>query len=422
MIKLSYMSSFWQKLNKPSTFFQNGKSDVKSEVFALGEAGGHNFWKVLGKPIFCLAPMEEVTDFAFREMFARYSGHHPVSLREPPLLSKEGNAPQLSQNDTRRSPPIIGGVPRAAGGGGNSFVMYTEFINVDGLTHPEGRKNLAIDLKYSEIQRPIVAQIWGNSPAKFEEAAKIIVDLGFDGIDINMGCPQDKEIGIGACAALIREPKLAQEIISATKKAAGFLPVSVKTRLGYSKTDEMGDWVRNLLETNIAALTLHARTKQEKSKAPAHWEAIKEAVEIRDEMFPMNPHPSPSPRGRGKEVGLRPLIIGNGDIKSRQEGLERVAQTGCDGVMIGRGAFGNPWLFLADDYHPGLNERFRAMLEHAKLFQDTLGEHKSFFIMRKQFKTYCSGFNGAHELRAKLLNAKDLEEAEDIVLGYLERY
>jgi nifR3 family TIM-barrel protein len=324
-----------------------------------------NFWQNLPKPIFCLAPMEEVTDFAFREMFAKYG--------------------KSDKSENRKS----------------DFVMFTEFINVDGLTHPEGRKKLAIDLKYSEIQRPIVAQIWGNSPAKFEEAAKIIVDLGFDGIDINMGCPQDKEIGIGACAALIREPKLAQEIISATKKAAGFLPVSVKTRLGYSKADEMGDWVRNLLEINIAALTLHARTKQEKSKVPAHWEDIKEAVGIRN------------------EVGSQTLIIGNGDIKSRQEGLERVAQTGCDGVMIGRGAFGNPWLFLADDYHPDLKERFRVMLEHAKLFQDTLGEHKSFFIMRKQFKTYCSGFNGAHELRAKLLNAKDLEEAEEIVKGYL---
>lgn len=333
-----------------------------------------NFWQKLNKPIFALAPMEEVTDFAFREMFAKY---------------------------------------------GKPDIMYTEFINVDGLTHPEGRKKLAIDLKYSEIQRPIVAQIWGRSPLKFEEAAKIIVDLGFDGIDINMGCPQDKEIGIGACAALIREPQLAIEIIKFTKKGADNLPVSVKTRIGYSK-NELGTWLRHLLSAEPAAIALHARTKQDKTKVPANWEAIKEAVKIRD------------------DFKSQALIIGNGDIKSRQEGLERIAQTSCDGIMVGRGAFGNPWFFksdigvvcpfMGDLEHPDadksaryipVNEKLRVMLEHAKLFQDTLGRDKSFFIMRKHFKAYCSGFDGAHELRVKLLQAKSLEEAGKIVQEYL---
>src|SRR5262249_40654729 len=156
------------------------------------------------------------------------------------------------------------------------------FINVDGLLHPEGYKKLFIDLEYSEAQRPIVAQIWGTDPEKFYKAAQLIVSLKFDGVDINMGCPQDKEIGIGACAALIRNPSLAKEIISATKKGAGDLPVSVKTRLGYTNTDEMAGWVENLLSCDIAALTLHARTKQEKSKVPAHWGKIAEAVQIRN--------------------------------------------------------------------------------------------------------------------------------------------
>ncbi|MDE2312103.1 MAG: tRNA-dihydrouridine synthase [Patescibacteria group bacterium] len=334
-----------------------------------------NFWQQLKKPIFCLAPMEEVTDFAFREMFARYSG----------------NGQQ---------------------GTGNGFVMFTEFINTDGLTHPEGYKKLAIDLKYSENQRPIVAQIWGNRPEKFLQAAKIAADLGFDGVDINMGCPQQKEIGLGACAALIRQPKLAQEIILATKEGAVSagrrMPVSVKTRLGYSKSGEMAGWVENLLSCGIAALTLHARTKQEMSKVPANWEKIKEAVEIRNQAT-----------GNRQQEG-RTLIIGNGDIKSREEGLKRIQETGCDGVMVARGAFGHPWFFRNDGYQLGAKERLRVMLEHAELFNQELGQYKSFVIMRKHFKAYCSGFSGAHELRAKLMETKSFEETKSIVAEYLK--
>lgn len=351
--------------------------------------------------------MEEVTDFAFREMVARYSGRKELGIRIKEL-------------------------------GGNDFVMFTEFINVDGLTHPEGRKNLEIDLKYSENQRPIVAQLWGRSPLKFEEAAKIIVDLGFDGIDINMGCPQDKEIKIGACASLIKEPQLAIEIIKFTKKGAGVLPVSVKTRLGYSQ-NTIGTWLRHLLSAEPEAITVHGRTKQDKSKVPANWEAIAEAVKIRDGIFPSDPHPSPSPKGRGKAVGLRPLILGNGDIKSRAEGLERVKETGVDGVMVGRGVFGNPWFFNPNVVAPFMGpskepdkssnystdiitpkEKLRVMLEHARLFNETLGDRKSFFLMRKHFKAYCSGFDGAGELRAKLMETKNLPETEEIVKEYME--
>ncbi len=316
--------------------------------------------------------MEEVTDFAFREMFARYS--NPAHNPQPATH--------------------------------NSFVMFTEFINVDGLTHPEGRKKLEIDLKFSQAQRPMVAQIWGNNPAKFEEAAKIIADMGYDGIDINMGCPQSKEIGIGACAALIRNPTLAQEIIAATKKggesAGRRMPVSVKTRLGYTNTDEMAGWAKSLLAMDIANLSMHARTKQEMSKVPAHWDKIKELVRIRDEMR------------------VPTTIVGNGDIKSREEGLARAAETGCDGVMIARGTFGHPWFFRTDGFEPDVKERLRVMLEHAELFDQTLGKVKSFAIMRKHFKAYCSGFPGSHELRAKLMAAKDLAETKKIVGEYTE--
>lgn len=390
--------------------------------------------------------MEEVTDFSFREMFARYSKTVSTSPALPPSLKL--------RRAGRASSPCLG---EGNNGAGASLVMFTEFINVDGLTHPEGRKNLAIDLKYSEAQRPIVAQLWGSSPEKFYQAAQIIRELKFDGLDINMGCPQQKEIQGGACAALIREPKLAQEIISATKEGwlAGKLsrtptppsryarhlpltgeeaprlseqarssppvkgeypakqgegvgvPISVKTRIGYSKPDEMGKWVENLLEAGIAALILHGRTKQEMSKVPAHWDKIKEAVKIRDK------------RQGKRDKDNRTLIIGNGDIKSYQAGLNRITETGCDGVMIGRGAFGHPWLFRADNYQPNVKERLRAMLEHAEMFDQELGKVKSFAIMRKHFKAYCSGFPGAHELRAKLMETKNLEETKSLVEEYL---
>ncbi len=372
-----------------------------------------NFWKNLKRPIFCLAPMEEVTDYAFREMFAKYS---KVSTSSAPrgTFSSAGEGNNVA---------------------GAAFVMFTEFVNVDGLLHPEGFKKLEIDLKFSEAQRPIVAQIWGRDPEKFFRVAQMLAKMGFDGIDINFGCPQSKEIQSGTCAALIREPKLAQEIIAATQKGAGDIPVSVKTRLAYSKLDEMEAWVTTLLEMDIAALTLHARTKQEMSKVPAHWEKIAEAVEIRDKYFKSKSGViarSASDEAILPNEGIassadkalpsrndRTLIIGNGDIKSRDEGLARIIETKCDGVMIARGAFGNPWLFRADNFQPDKKERFRVMLEHAALFDHTFSGRKSFVIMRKHFKAYCSGFPGANELRAKLMLANDLNETKNIVEEYL---
>lgn len=331
-----------------------------------------NFWENLTQPFFCLAPMEEVTDVAFREMFARHSNQQATNSR------------QL-----------------------NNFVMFTEFVNVDGLLHPEGFKKLSIDLKFTENQRPIVAQIWGTNPEKFKKAAELVASMGFDGIDINMGCPQDKEIGIGACAALIRTPELAGQIIQATIEGAGGLPVSVKTRIGYSKATEMEDWIRFLLKFEISALTIHARTKQEKSKVPARWEKIKEAVEIRNEIQ--------------SAVVNKTIIIGNGDVRSMEEGMLRVKETGCEGVMIARGAFGNPWLFKKDttaqefrSYVPTMKEKLAAMLEHLDIFEKWLPD-KSFFIMRKHFKAYASGFENSAELRVKLMEAKDSSEAKKIV-------
>ena len=314
-----------------------------------------NFWKKLDKPFFVLAPMEEVTDIAFREMFARH---------------------------------------------GKLDVMFTEFVCVDALVHPEGRKKMAIDLKYTDKQRPMVAQIWGRSPLLFEESAKIVADLGFDGIDINMGCPQDREVKLGTCAALIQTPALAAEIIKATKKGAQGLPVSVKTRLGYNH-NTIQTWLKQLLAEEPDVVTIHGRTKKEKSKVPANWDEIKKAGKIRD------------------EFKIKALIIGNGDVWSRAEGLEKAQASGVDGVMVGRGAFGNPWFFRPDGYVPGVKEKLEVMLEHARLFEEWLPE-KSFYIMRKHFKAYASGFPKAPELRALLMQTKNADETAHIVQAWLK--
>lgn len=303
--------------------------------------------------------MEDVTDCAFREMFAKY---------------------------------------------GHPDVMFTEFVSTDGLNHPEGRKKLSIDLTYTEIQRPMIAQIWGRDPEKYYKAAQYLAELGFDGIDINFGCPQSKEIQAGTCAALIREPGLAVEIIKATKKGAGSLPVSVKTRIGYSKTEEMEEWMKYLLSTEIENLTLHARTKQEMSKVPAHWELMPLAATIKNRLNPSV------------------TLLGNGDVMSREDGMAKIAASGIDGVMIGRGAFGNPWAFSQAGYVPGVKERLTVMLEHAELFDSMFAGIKSFSIMRKHFKAYVSGFDGASELRARLMEVKDLAETKSIVEGFLSSF
>jgi len=306
-------------------------------------------------PIFALAPMEDVTDAAFREIFGLY---------------------------------------------GKPDVMFTEFVNIDGLLHPEGFKRLKIALIKTENQKPVVAQIWGRDPQKFYEVSKTIKGLGFDGIDINMGCPQDKEIKLKTCAALIREPELAQIIINSAKEGSGGLPVSVKTRIGFSG-NELAQWLPALLKAQPAVVSIHARSKKDKSKVPADWTAIEEAVRIRD------------------NLSSKTLILGNGDIKNRAEALQRVKDTGCDGVMIARGAFGNPWIFRKDNYQPSAEQKLWVMLEHARLFDQLLGRYKPFMGMRKNFRAYASGFEGCSELRAKLLQVKNLEETEKIITEFL---
>jgi nifR3 family TIM-barrel protein len=307
------------------------------------------FWTKLPQPIFALAPMANVTDEAFRRIIAKYG--------KPP-------------------------------------VMWTEFVSCDGLCS-DGRQRLLPDFWFSDSERPIVAQIFGAKPENFFKTAQLVAELGFDGIDINMGCPDKAVLKQGAGAGLIKNPILAQEIIAATQEGAGELPVSVKTRLGDTK-NIIDAWLPILLKAQPAAITIHARTRKEMSKVPAQWAAISRAVEIA--------------RGSGT------LILGNGDVANLDEAAQRIAETGANGVMIGRGIFGNPWLFSKRnrDNIP-IEERLRVMLEHTYLFEQLFSGKKSFDLMKKHYKAYINNFPGAAEMRNELYETKTAREVATVV-------
>ena len=321
------------------------------------------FWgelkkKKKGKPIICQAPMVDVTDAVFRRLIAKYSKDK----------------------------------------GGKLDVMWTEFTSADGLCSA-GKNKLLHLLEFSEKERPIVAQLFGAKPETLRRAAALAAKLGFDGIDINMGCPDRTVEKQGGGAALIKNPKLARELIRAAREGAGKLPVSVKTRIGYNK-NELATWLPELLAEEPAAIIIHARTRKEMSNVPARWEHIREAVAIRN------------------QLKSKTLIIGNGDVNDLADAYEKVEMSGADGVMIGRAFFGRPWL-LSQRLNLKSVERFnlslKMLLEHTKLFDKLLGKHKSFAVMKKHFKAYVTGFPGAKELRAKLMATKNVAEVEKIL-------
>ena len=328
-----------------------------------------NFWQELKNKnpngIMVLAPMADVTDPAFRRIIAKY---------------------------------------------GKPDVMWTEFVSADGL-FLGGFEHLVKDLAFTNEERPIVAQFFTSKPEMMRKAAELAVDLGFDGIDINMGCPDKSIEKQGAGSAHIKNPKLAQEVIlsamEGAKKVGKNLPVSVKTRIGYNK-NELETWLPMILETNPAVVTIHARTRKEMSLVPARWEHVKRAVEIRDSFV--------DSRGNKSQT----LIFGNGDVLDLNDADKKVLETGCDGVMMGRAIFGNPWCFNRkinrDDV--SIPDRLRVMVEHTKLFEELL-PHKSFAIMKKHYKAYVNGWDGAKELRLKLMETKTANEVEEIVQEYL---
>lgn len=318
-----------------------------------------NFWQKLNKPFFVLAPMADVTDYAQRQILAKY---------------------------------------------GKPDVTYTEFVSADGLASEKGKEFFLKELRYEENERPIVAQIFGAKPENIEIASRIVAELGYDGVDINMGCPDKNVIKQGAGSALIKNPELAREIIRAAKRGAGKMPVSVKTRIGFNK-NEIETWLPELLAEKPAVITIHGRTKKEMSEVDAHWDVIKYAAEIA--------------KGSGT------LMIGNGDVKNLKDGIQKAEESGVDGIMVGRAIFGSPWIFNKEkniDDVP-LKERFKIMVEHTKLFEKELSskEIKGFHVMKKHYKAYVSGFDGAKELRTKLMEAGNSCEVEKIVEEYLNK-
>ena len=316
-----------------------------------------NFWKKLKKPIFVLAPMANVTDAVFRKIIAKY---------------------------------------------GKPDVIWTEFVSADGLISP-GKENLLVDLQYSNKERPIVAQLFTGHVEAMRKASKLAAELDFDGIDINMGCPDRAVEKQGGGAYLIKNYKLAIEIINSARQgivdANKDIPLSVKTRIGYNKVNM--DWLKILLEQKLPVLTLHLRTRKEMSDVPAHWELMPAILELRDKISPDT------------------LIIGNGDVESPVDGLIKIKKYGGDGVMIGRGIFGKPWLFGKKEVKDK-KERLKILLEHSKLFDKTFKDIKNFAVMKKHFKAYVSGWDGAKELRNKLMETSDFNGVKKIIDEYLK--
>lgn len=315
---------------------------------------------------------------------------------------------------------------------GQPAVMYTEFTSVEGVCH--GAERLLQDFLYDETQRPIVGQIYGTTPDYFRQTAVILCQLGFDGIDINMGCPAKNVAHSGAGAALIQTPDLAQEIITATQAGVNDwvngktvtdcpditpsiqaevarrqallpassqtrkpIPVSIKTRIGYSH-EVVAEWIPTLLELQPAAIAIHGRTLKQQYGGQANWEAIGQAAEL-----------------------VRPtstLLLGNGDVHSRAQALEKVKHYGVDGVLIGRAAMGNPAVF--EPTSASSLSRFEIALEHARLYEQTYSsqERYNFLPMRKHLGWYVKDVPNATQIRIELFKTENSQEVESILRQY----
>src|SRR5690625_1940947 len=305
-----------------------------------------NFWRDLPRPFFILAPMEDVTDVVFR---------HVVSEAARP------------------------------------DVFFTEFTNTESYCHPEGKFSVRGRLTFTEDEQPIVAHIWGDKPEHFREMSIGMAREGFRGVDINMGCPAPNVASNGKGCGLIRRPEVAAELIQAAK--AGGLPVSVKTRLGYTDVDEWRDWLTHILKQDIVNLSIHLRTKKEMSKVDAHWELIPEIKKLRDEVAPDT------------------LLTINGDIPDRQTGLELVQKYEVDGVMIGRGIFKNPFAFEKQPIEHNSKELLDLLRLQLDLFDKySKIEPRQFRPLRRFFKIYVRDFRGASELRNQLMGTESTDE------------
>ncbi|XJS09708.1 tRNA dihydrouridine synthase [Aerococcaceae bacterium WGS1372] len=317
-----------------------------------------NFWQELPKPFFILAPMEDVTDVVFR---------HVIQHAAKP------------------------------------DVYFTEFTNSESYCHPEGIESVRGRLTFTEDEQPIVAHIWGDKPENFKQMSIGMAEMGFKGIDLNMGCPAPNVVKHGRGSGLIKRFEVAAELIQAAK--AGGLPVSVKTRLGYSKVDEWKEWLTHLLKQDIANLSIHLRTKTEMSKVDAHWDLIPEIKQLRDEIAPNT------------------LLTINGDIMDRQMGQELVDKYGVDGVMIGRGVFKNPFAFEVEKKEHSPQELLNLLRYHLDLFdQYNQDGQRNYRPLRRFFKIYVREFKGANDLRIQLMESDSTDEARELIKTFEETY
>jgi tRNA-dihydrouridine synthase len=272
-------------------------------------------------------------------------------------------------------------------------LYFTEFVNADGLQSP-GRPRLMKKLQHTTVEKPLIAQIWGKNPESFYKTAKELVAMGFAGVDLNMGCPAKSEVKNGTCSALINNRELAIELIQATQEGVdGKIPVSVKTRLGWNEIDY--SWHELLLEQKLNMLTIHGRTKKEMSKVPAHWDAIGRVREIRD------------------SKQLSTLIVGNGDVDTRAEGLELAKQYELDGIMIGRGVFHDPFAFAQHSPWESYTKEQRITLfrKHVESFANTWQHNeRPIHTLNKFCKIYIQGFDGAKEYRERLMSCETTDE------------
>lgn len=312
-------------------------------------------WNNIQRPVVALAPMAGVTDASYRQLIKRL-------------------APEV--------------------------VVYTEFLSTDAI-HYGAKKTLEMLHFNSELERPFIVQIFGKDPDHFLSAAKVIEELGADGIDINMGCPAARVTSSCHGSALIRNPKLACELVAATREAVS-IPVSVKTRLGWDTSETLIPFCTKLIEAGADALAIHGRTYAQKYSGVADWEPIYELKKVVD--VP---------------------VIGNGDIFSAQDAVDKIGN--LDGVMIGRGTFGNPWLMRdtvcalkTGKIHNTLGEmsfedKIPFIIDHCRLAVETKGERRGMLEMRKHLASYVKGIEGARELRSRLVRVEHVEEVESIL-------
>lgn len=366
-----------------------------------------SFWQSLPRPIIGLSPMDGVTDVTFRHIMATH---------------------------------------------GQPDVVFTEFTNVHDICH--GSRMGWEPLRFSECERPVVAQLYGKDPSLFYKAAHVIAELGFDGLDINMGCPSKNVASSGSGAGLIRTPDLALKIMVSAKqglvdwahgqtleklgikKAAveqarernahrwvrqerpprTLLPLTVKTRLGFDSV-VINEWSECLAEGQPEVISIHGRTLQQMYRGEADWDAIARATEII------------------KAHGI--VVLGNGDIRSLDDAVRRIQASGVDGILIGRAAQGNPWIFqgkkaireavsnsslspLTEPTVP-LETRFQMMINHATLFE-SFNDAPRFPRMRKHLGWYCSGFPFAASMRANMVKTNNALDVAQLVNDYLSQH